>query len=144
MAAVESAIDKQLKPYADLIDTITIFEPNSEAKKRVFWRSCKVIRSFIYIYTILVLIFLKVLEDITDMAPIFTQRDAKVTGQRRHEPYDCAAFRAWRRRGNTKRSITAACSAGIKHLFEHFPISRWFSWQWSHSLLQLCQPVLGY
>ncbi|KAI9489329.1 nineteen complex-related protein 2-domain-containing protein [Zychaea mexicana] len=45
MSAIESAIDKQLKPYADLIDTITVIEPNSEAKERVVWRLCKYLKT---------------------------------------------------------------------------------------------------
>ncbi|KAI8140281.1 nineteen complex-related protein 2-domain-containing protein [Fennellomyces sp. T-0311] len=45
MTAVESAINKQLKPYADLLDTITIIEPSSEAKKRVIWRLCKYLKT---------------------------------------------------------------------------------------------------
>ncbi|KAI9258992.1 nineteen complex-related protein 2-domain-containing protein [Phascolomyces articulosus] len=45
MTQVESAIDKQLKPYADLIDTITLIEPNSEAKERFVWRLCKYLKT---------------------------------------------------------------------------------------------------
>ncbi|KAI7857557.1 nineteen complex-related protein 2-domain-containing protein [Circinella umbellata] len=45
MTSVESVIDKQLKPYADLIDTIKIIEPNSEAKERFVWRLCKYLKT---------------------------------------------------------------------------------------------------
>lgn len=43
LAAIEIAIDKQIKPYADLMDTIVLHpgEHNAESKQRFFWRQCK-------------------------------------------------------------------------------------------------------